>query len=149
MTLVDGQRAVRTKALVPRALAICFLIVACSTLAACGETKPAETAEEFSARIHANGPSPTDSPRPVVSQEPYEPVPRDGPDLAFCGGEDLTGFIGKKLSLETRKSLVASVAEGSLIRVLGPDSRAAFGEKAGRLNVLVDRSETIREFRCG
>lgn len=134
-------------------------------LSACGDTREAESAEDFAARV--NGQQTAAAANPATDDQaqqtearvaeqpegaapgPIEPGTATDPQSASCGAPAAAGFMGRALDDTTSKLIADAVPEGTRIRVLKPGSTLVANPGSDRLNVMIDNAGIIRDLRCG
>lgn len=143
-------------------LPILLTLPALLTLAACGgSAEPAETADDFAARING-GAAPAKAP-PVTNGKPPEiaqPLPNAAPGMfepgsatdpatETCSANLMGPFLGRQADQATRLAVQEAAVNASAIRFLEPGSGLVPDVTNPRLNLMLDNTGVIRDARCG
>ena len=141
-----------------------LILPALLLLAACGEkeSEPANTAQDFAARINGGGKaqgatpgqataSPAQVAAPQANAAPGMMVPGTAtdPNSATCSANAMGPFLGRVADDLTRSQVQQAATNASAIRFLDPGSEIIPDPASSRLNMLLDNTGIIRDAVCG
>ena len=145
-----------------------LILTALLLLAACGEkeSEPANTAQDFAARINGGAPaqgatpgqatgpataSPARVAAPQANAAPGMMVPGTAtdPNSATCSANAMGPFLGRVADDLTRSQVQQAATNASAIRFLDPGSEIIPDPASSRLNMLLDNTGIIRDAVCG
>ena len=82
-------------------------------------------------------------------QAPFEPGTLTDPKAAECGATKMATFLSQTYSEQLFNVISAQVPANSPVRIVRPDTAVTQDHRPNRLNVMLDRNDVIRDFRCG
>lgn len=148
-----------TKLSIPAPLAVIMPFIL--ALAACGseptDTRAADEAELFAARIKGASPTPAPTQTPRVAQPlpgaapgAYVPGTATDPQAKTCNAPAIGPYIGRAADDSTRAQIMQVIAGANEVRFISAGSSYIEPDPTSpRLNVMLDTQNVIRDARCG
>ena len=135
-------------------------------LCACGaaDDDAVESADEYAARIGgkstnvaaATSEAAVMAPAPGQADQTGRPLRRaitpgtyTDPAAKTCGAPQMEGLLGNPYTEELGQNIADNMPAGTSIRVVQYGASPPDGSEASRLNVMLDQTGVVRDFRCG
>ncbi|MGB3806958.1 MAG: hypothetical protein WA936_07150 [Erythrobacter sp.] len=138
-------------------------IAAFAMLTACGGGEPDDAnddvATDFAARINGSGSQPSAAatvaptmapPHENAAPGPFTAGTATDPQSATCGANVMGPYIGQVADDSTRRAVMDAAGAGRNVRFVAYGSDYIRPDPTNpRLNIMLDRTGTIRDARCG
>lgn len=135
-------------------------------LAACGgPAEQTETPDEFAARINGTAASSATqpgqaapgqqtaakiaTPLPGAAPGPMVPGTQTDPAAISCGAPRVAEYLGRSDASDVRQAVTETAKARGGVRFVRPGEARTQDFNNNRLNVMLDASGVIRDFRCG